>query len=61
MLHDANLRNGFSHEFKKKDLETKSNEEGSSPVHRGEIKHSIENTCYGAIALWLSKDSASLT
>lgn len=52
---------GLPPECEKKDLETKLNEDGSSIAHRTKIKHSIENTCYGAIALWELQDYESLT
>ena len=48
-------------ECEKKDLETKLKEDGSSLAHRSEIKHTIENTCYSAIALWELQDYESLT
>jgi hypothetical protein len=45
------LRKGLPHDCKKKDLETKLNEDGSIFVNRKEIKHFTENTWSGAITL----------
>lgn len=55
------MRKGLPLACEKKDGETKLNEDGSSIAHLREIKHSIENTCYGAIALWELQDYESLT